>query len=243
MFRTVSYAPSDFTRMPWKNGGGQTTELLRRGPREEYVWRLSVADIGVDGPFSRFVGMHRLISVIQGNGVRLDLGGHSSEVLAPFQTLNFDGGSEVECELLNGPVQDINLVYSPTRISPRWEWTEPGQTHDFTTSADTTLLYSPASKTTVTSTRLAPIDLPAGHLLEISNTPKPENFAVQLAASRCLIIALTTLESQSTPTHFQPKQGERNAPEPHPVSASRTGPLRNPAKGENTVRTASGPPR
>lgn len=202
MFQTVSYAATDFTRMPWKNGGGQTTELLRGGPGEEYVWRLSVADIGVDGPFSRFVGMHRLISVIRGNGVRLDLDGHSSEVLAPFQTLNFDGDSDVQCELLNGPVQDINLIYSPMRISPRWEWTEPGQTHEFTTSADTTLVYSPESEAAVMSTRFSPIDLPAGHLLEITNTAEPENFTLQLAGSRSLVIALTTLESQSTPKHF-----------------------------------------
>lgn len=188
--------------MPWKNGGGQTTELLRSGPREKYNWRLSIADIGVDGPFSRFVGMQRIITVIQGNGVRLNLGSRSNEVLTPFQTLSFDGSSDVQCELLNGPVKDMNLIYSPTHISPRWEWTEPGQPRKFTTSADTTLVYSPESETAVMSTHFSPIDVPARHLLEITNTPEPETFTLQLAGSRCLIIALTTLESQTTPRHF-----------------------------------------
>jgi hypothetical protein len=89
-----------------------------------------------------------------------------------------------------------------THISPRWEWTEPGQPRDFTTSADTTLVYSPVSETAVMSTRFSPIDLPAGHLLEITSTPEPETFTLQLAGSRCLIIALTTLEYQTTPRHF-----------------------------------------
>ncbi|WP_397428086.1 HutD family protein [Pseudarthrobacter sulfonivorans] len=202
MFQAISYAPTEYARMPWKNRGGHTTELLRGGPREKYTWRLSIADIGVDGPFSRFVGMQRIITVIQGNGVRLNLGGRSNEVLAPFQTLSFDGSSDVQCELLNGPVKDINLIYSPAHISPRWEWTEQGQPRDFSASADTTLVYSPESETAVTSTRFSPIDLPAGHLLEITNTPEPETFTLQLAGSRCLIIALTTLESQPTTRHF-----------------------------------------
>lgn len=72
--------------------------ILRGGPSEKYTWRLSVADIGGDGPFSGFVGMNRLISVIQGNGVRLDLGGHSSEVLVPFQTLMVAPTFSASCE-------------------------------------------------------------------------------------------------------------------------------------------------
>ena len=54
MVHTVSYTPTDFTRMPWKNGGGQTTELVRNSPDGDYSWRLSLADIDLNGPFSSF---------------------------------------------------------------------------------------------------------------------------------------------------------------------------------------------
>jgi environmental stress-induced protein Ves len=241
MFQTVSYTPTDYTPMPWKNGGGQTTELLCGGPKEKYTWRLSKADIVADGPFSKFADMKRLITVIHGKGMRLHVDGHSSEVLAPFQTLNFDGSSDVQCGLLNGPVQDVNLIYSPAHVSPRWEWTEPGHPRDFTTSADTTLIYSPESETAVMSTGFSPIHLPPGHLLEIRNTAEPENLRLKLAGSRCLIIALTTLKSQNTPTHFQPNRGQTYAPKAHTASTSRTGSLRNPDKSENSIRKTSGP--
>lgn len=59
------------------------------------------------------------------------------------------------------------------------------------------------------STRFSPTDLPAGHLLEITNTPEPENFTLELAGPRCLIIALTTLAPQNTSTHFEPNRGQK----------------------------------
>ena len=201
MFQTIKYEPSDFSRMPWKNGGGQTTELARGGPRDQYTWRLSLAEIDVDGPFSRFPGMQRLISVIQGKGVHLNLESQSRKVIVPFQTLSFDGDQETNCQLLGGPVQDINLIYSPRHVSPRWEWTRPGYSHGFNTSADTTLLFSPEFQTTITSDRFSPINLPRGHLLEIRNTTEPANFEIKLTGSRCLIIGLTNRgpHNSSTP--------------------------------------------
>lgn len=197
MLHTKRYAPSDYTQMPWKNGGGRTTELIREGPSEEFTWRLSLAEIAVDGPFSSFPGMQRIITVIQGAGVYLDLGG-SSEALVPFQTLAFDGSCNVNCKLRDGPVQDINLIYSPKHVSPRWEWIGQGQDRDFTTSADTTLIFSSASETSIMSEEFSQIDLPRGHLLEIRNTTDPGNFRLKVAGAQCLVISLTNGGPQPT---------------------------------------------
>lgn len=203
MVHAIRYTPADYTQMPWKNGGGRTTELVRGGPEEDYIWRLSLAEIDVDGPFSSFPGMRRLITVIQGKGVQLNLDSHLNKVLVPFQTLSFDGEPEADCKLLDGPVRDINLIYSPKHISPRWEWTRPGQSHSFNTSADTTLLFSPQFHITVSSAFFTAIDLPRGHLMEIRNSPEPVNFDLKLTGSRCLVIGLTNRAFQAVSSHLK----------------------------------------
>jgi uncharacterized protein len=46
--------PSDYKRMPWKNGGGETTEIAVFPPGaslDAIAWRLSMASVAADGPF------------------------------------------------------------------------------------------------------------------------------------------------------------------------------------------------
>ncbi len=53
----------------WLNGGGLTRELAR-GPiasaQAEFGWRLSLADIERDGPFSRMAGCDRRFALVEG---------------------------------------------------------------------------------------------------------------------------------------------------------------------------------
>ena len=47
----------DLTRIPWKNGGGTTAEVAAfpEGSNfETFGWRISMADVTSDGPFSSF---------------------------------------------------------------------------------------------------------------------------------------------------------------------------------------------
>ena len=62
---------SEFKSMPWKNGGGATHEIARNGQSEKILWRLSIADVTQDGPFSLFEGLRRSLTVIAGNGMGL----------------------------------------------------------------------------------------------------------------------------------------------------------------------------
>ena len=52
--------------MPWKNGGGVTSELARSPQADEFDWRLSVAEVATDGPFSQFPGIDRLLVLLSG---------------------------------------------------------------------------------------------------------------------------------------------------------------------------------
>lgn len=70
----------DYPRMPWKNGGGSTEEITRDAGvgLDGFGWRLSIADIEASGGFSSFTGYQRIITVLQGDGMRLSVDGHES---------------------------------------------------------------------------------------------------------------------------------------------------------------------
>lgn len=99
---------------PWKNGGGLTTEIAIDPPNatlEDFRWRVSMAKIERDGPFSAFPGITRWITLVEGNGFILDFSdGSTLEVTKPFEPHQFDGGLAAQCRLINGPCRDLNVM-------------------------------------------------------------------------------------------------------------------------------------
>jgi len=56
--------PAQHRLMPWRNGGGRTAEIAFE-PADSpagFRWRLSLAEVESDGPFSTFPGCCRTIS-------------------------------------------------------------------------------------------------------------------------------------------------------------------------------------
>jgi environmental stress-induced protein Ves len=106
----ISRVPS----IPWKNGGG-TTRTLAVFPEgagiDDFLWRISLAEISRPGPFSSFLGVDRTIMLCQGDGVRLRSaawGEHElAEAYAPFA---FRGEEHVSCALLGSTTTDLNLM-------------------------------------------------------------------------------------------------------------------------------------
>lgn len=106
----------DIPPKPWKNGGGVTREIALDADDRSVIWRLSVADVGGDGPFSIFGGMARVLTVIDGAGLRLV---HADGVLLarPREPVRFSGDTLIEGALIDGPLRDFNLIYDPTRVT------------------------------------------------------------------------------------------------------------------------------
>jgi environmental stress-induced protein Ves len=96
--------------VPWRNGGGVTRELIAWPTPQDWDWRISVAEIEKDGPFSRFEGVDRWFAVLGGAGVRLTLDGRSHEMTAQGAPIRFDGAQDCGCELIAGPTEDFNLM-------------------------------------------------------------------------------------------------------------------------------------
>jgi environmental stress-induced protein Ves len=102
-----------YRAMPWRNGRGTTTEIaLAPGIGDRFLWRLSIADVPSSGPFSLFAGYDRLIAVVAGAGMRLAVEGRPTVLLdresAPY---GFPGDAPTECTLVDGPIQDFNLIF------------------------------------------------------------------------------------------------------------------------------------
>jgi uncharacterized protein len=105
--------PADYRRMPWKNGGGHTTEIAAEPPgagTASFVWRVSVADIAKDGPFSAFPGIDRTLVLLSGHGMRLATAVDTMELHAPYEPVAFAGEALIDCTLTQGPTRDFNLM-------------------------------------------------------------------------------------------------------------------------------------
>ena len=63
---------ADLATNPWKNGGGVTREVLRHEEMGFMHWRISIADVASEGPFSAFPGLKRILTVIEGKGMWLE---------------------------------------------------------------------------------------------------------------------------------------------------------------------------
>ncbi|MGV8921768.1 MAG: HutD family protein [Thermomonas sp.] len=106
---------SGYNRMRWKNGAGWTSEILRAPDNDDWQWRLSIAEIETDAPFSAFAGVERELVLLSGNGLRLrfdqDGAGGVHELLPPHDKLRFAGEHAAFGELIDGPTRDFNLMW------------------------------------------------------------------------------------------------------------------------------------
>lgn len=107
--------------MPWKNGGGSTAEVAIAPPGASvaggFDWRLSIATIEGDGPFSAFPGYDRTILLLAGKGMVLTVAGLAPHALdRPFVPFRFSGEAATGCQLLGGRCEDLNLMVARGRI-------------------------------------------------------------------------------------------------------------------------------
>ncbi|MGW0411907.1 HutD/Ves family protein [Streptomyces collinus] len=105
---------------PWKNGGGLTSEVAvhpRDAGTDDFDWRISVADVASAGPFSAFPGVDRIITLIDGPGMVLTVDGAEHRMDAPYEPFPFPGDAVTECELLDGPIVDFNVMVRRARMT------------------------------------------------------------------------------------------------------------------------------
>lgn len=104
-------SPQQWQTQRWQNGGGITHQLCRQDDAHGMLWRVSVAEVASDGPFSRFDNIDRVIMLLDGAGFSLMGVGDDPQVLARQLTpFSFAGETPIHCNLINGAVRDFNLM-------------------------------------------------------------------------------------------------------------------------------------
>ena len=120
-------SPADYRVMPWKNGGGTTTEIWIHPPGagwDGFEWRVGIADIAQSGPFSSFPGIDRSIMLLEcpaGSGMRLSVDGRDVD-LPLHEFVDFTGESRTHGTLSGAPVRDFNVMSRRSRIRHRCGW-------------------------------------------------------------------------------------------------------------------------
>jgi hypothetical protein len=87
----------------------------------DWVWRISVAEVAASGPFSRFADVQRWFAVLSGSGVTLQMNGAEHRLTASSEPLEFDGALAVDCHLIDGRTQDLNLMVRQGLASARMQ--------------------------------------------------------------------------------------------------------------------------
>jgi environmental stress-induced protein Ves len=99
--------------VPWKNGGGSTTQIAVFPPDagfDDFDWRISLATIAEDGAFSAFPGVDRTLALVEGHGMTLEIDGETMLLSKADPVAVFDGESRVVAKLNRGPSTDFNVM-------------------------------------------------------------------------------------------------------------------------------------
>lgn len=117
----------DYRKMPWKNGKGVTEEVASfpdGAGLDDFGWRLSIAHVAEDGPFSVFPGIDRTITLLVGKGMMLDLPGERVALEPNGAPFSFSGELKIASHNVSGETVDFNVMtrrgvytHKVTRIS------------------------------------------------------------------------------------------------------------------------------
>jgi hypothetical protein len=128
--------------MAWKNGLGRTAEIAREPVGGAvFDWRLSIATIAADGPFSAFEGCDRSLVPIAGAGLALEFADGTVLSGGLFETLAFAGERACHGRLLGqGPTRDLNVITRRAAASHAVVLTVPPAA--LTTAGDTSFVVA-----------------------------------------------------------------------------------------------------
>jgi len=162
----IRLAPGDYRVMPWKNGGGTTSELAVHPPGaglDDFLWRVSVADVAASGPFSAFAGIERTIMLLAGAPMTLR-GPAGTATLTRHVPHRFAGEDAVEGILSAGPVRDFNVMARRGRVQSDVAVLRAGR-HASTARNGALLIYCAEGSAQAAIGTGAPVALAAGETL------------------------------------------------------------------------------
>ena len=100
---------------PWKNGAGLTREIAvapQAAGHADFDWRISLAEVERDAPFSAFPGIDRCITLLRGAGMRLASADGTLEhrLDKPLTPFRFPGELALNATVIDGSCSDFNVM-------------------------------------------------------------------------------------------------------------------------------------
>lgn len=98
---------------PWKNGGGTTTELAvfpADAGMDDFIWRVSIAEVRTAGPFSDFRGVDRILSVLEGELALVVADAPERRLTSADAPFPFPADIPVTGTPIDGDVCDLNVM-------------------------------------------------------------------------------------------------------------------------------------
>ncbi len=145
--------------MPWKNGGGETTEIAvspAGAGLENFDWRVSMARVEVDGPFSLFAGIDRTLAVLEGQGIALEIDGRPPLTLTVDSApLRFPADVATAATLVDGPITDLNLMSRRGRMAHAMARLVVHEPVELATAKGTTLILCQSGEVRIMAGRQA----------------------------------------------------------------------------------------
>jgi environmental stress-induced protein Ves len=116
----ITHLPaSGYTAMPWRNGAGTTHEIMVDDTpgtsSAPFRWRLSMADLTGDGPFSELPDVDRILVLLAGDDVELMIDGAAPAPLGHHEAIAFPGDVPTSLTMAAGTGRDLNLMWDRTR--------------------------------------------------------------------------------------------------------------------------------
>ena len=239
--------PADLVRMPWKNGGGETTEIAvspEGSGLDRFDWRVSMARIARNGPFSEFAEVDRTLAVLDGAGVRLAIAGRAPiELTACFRTALVPGRSADHGHAGRRPRARSQRHDPPQRISarPRQGSPSPANGSCESTAARSCCCAGPGTSTSRPAvnrlrfnprnrswwSRARPATGACGHM-------QPRSYSWS-ASAQCWPKAMPAPRSRTNPA---PDPPSRRAPRGRPGGARTSTPSRARSRSMTAARTA-----
>jgi environmental stress-induced protein Ves len=179
----VHLRASSYRAMPWKNGLGEATEIARSPAFGDFHWRISIAEVSVDGPFSAFPGFDRVILALDGAGMILrHLEPGAEATIDPLDPYAFSGDWSTECTLRGGPFRDFNVItcrssWMADVSVASWPLPQP-----FLLTADVTFLYCISG-----SFVMASAEVTAGDSLRLDRMQEPTT-ALEIERAEAMVI-------------------------------------------------------
>ena len=134
--------------MPWKNGGGTTTEIAVHPPgatAADFAWRVSMAPVTADGWFSEFPGVERSLAILRGAGIGLTQNGATIALTGASAPHRFPADVPTYARLNDGPILDLNVMTRRGHFTHRMQALQIIADTQLEFSAPTTLVFCPTA--------------------------------------------------------------------------------------------------